>query len=38
MMNATRITKKQWIAEGGLSNPKLFRKMVGGAWSYWRLA
>jgi hypothetical protein len=32
-----RIPKKEWIALGGLANPSLFRKMLGGAWTYWRV-
>lgn len=30
-----RVSKKYWSSQGGLSNPRLFRKMVGRAWTYW---
>ena len=33
-----RIPKKEWQRLGGLANPRLYRKEMGGAWSYWRLA
>lgn len=36
-MNKTRISKRDFYKEGGLSNPRLFRKMLGGAWSYWKV-
>lgn len=31
-----RITRREFYADGGLSNPALFRRMSGGAWTYWR--
>jgi hypothetical protein len=32
-----RITKLQWYAAGGLSNPKLYRRMsASGVWLYYR--
>ena len=34
----TRIRKGTFIAHGGLSNPKLFRRMRGGIWTYWRIS
>lgn len=30
-----RITKREWIALGGLSNNRLFRKSRKGWWTYW---
>lgn len=30
------ITKAVFYAECGLANPKFFRKMCRGAWTYWR--
>ena len=33
----TRITKREWIALGGLQNSRLFRRMRGGAWQYFML-
>lgn len=38
MKHATQITKREFVADGGLSNPKLARKGRAGGWSYWRLA
>jgi len=35
-MTYKRISKKQFYADGGFSNPKLFRKMRGSAWTYWK--
>lgn len=32
-----RMPKKEWIALGGFANRNLFRKMRGGAWTYWRV-
>ncbi len=32
-----RITQVQWMILGGLSNPKLYRRMVGGQWCYWQV-
>lgn len=32
----TRISKRTFQAEGGLANPRLFRRMRSGAWTYWR--
>jgi hypothetical protein len=37
-MNKTRISKRDFYARGGLSSPRLFRKMVSGSWSYWSAA
>jgi len=32
-----RITKLEWMLSGGLSNPRLFRRMgASGAWQYYR--
>lgn len=33
-----RITKQEFYAAGGFSNPQLFRKRIGKQWTYWRLA
>lgn len=36
-MNKERITKNQWLALGGLSNPRLSRKQSKrGGWQYYR--
>lgn len=32
-----RISKSEWRAEGGLSNPRLYRRGNGIHWTYWRL-
>lgn len=29
-----QITKREWIALGGLANTRLFRRMRSGAWRY----
>jgi hypothetical protein len=34
---ALQISKREWIALGGLSNPNLFRKGTRSGWSYWML-
>lgn len=34
-MNKARISKGAFYRGGGFSNPRLFRKMWGGAWTYW---
>ena len=31
----TRLSKEQFYANGGFSNPRQFRKMIGGVWTYW---
>ncbi len=33
----TKISKKEFYAIGGFSNPKLFRKMIGNNWKYWSM-
>jgi hypothetical protein len=33
----TRITKREWIALGGCSNTRLFRRQRRGAWQYFML-
>lgn len=33
----TRIPKRTFYAYGGLANPRHFRKMVRGSWTYWRM-
>lgn len=39
MHAVTRITKREWVAYGGLSNPNLSRKqMNNGRWQYYRVA
>jgi hypothetical protein len=36
MKNGTqKISKREWYARGGFSNPDLFRRMRGGSWSYY---
>lgn len=37
MASGARITKAEWQRLGGLSNPKLYRRMVGGKWQYYKL-
>lgn len=37
-MNRTRISKREFYLNGGLANTKNFRRMRGGAWTYWRLS
>lgn len=32
-----RITLAQWRTAGGLRNPRLFRRMIGRSWTYWRI-
>lgn len=31
-----KISKAEFYGSGGFSNPKLFRKMTGERWSYYR--
>lgn len=31
-----KITKHQFYAWGGVSNPELYRRMSGGRWKYFR--
>ncbi len=31
-----QITKAEYFKLGGETNPKLFRTMKGGRWTYWR--
>lgn len=38
MQFKTKINRTTFYKEGGLSNPALFRKMIGGVWTYWRLS
>lgn len=33
----TKISKRDFYELGGLANPRLFRKMRGGAWTYWEI-
>lgn len=35
MIGAKRISKADFYGYGGFANPRLFRKMRGGAWTYW---
>lgn len=35
MTGHTRVTKRQWYAAGALSNPRCWRRQVGGAWHYY---
>lgn len=30
-----RLTKRAWVAAGGLQNPRLFRRKRGAGWTYW---
>lgn len=32
-----RISKREFISLGGLAHPRLYRKQMGHAWSYWRI-
>jgi hypothetical protein len=36
-MGYLRISKRTWTRNGGLANPQLFRRMRGGAWTYWSM-
>lgn len=35
MMFCFRMTRRVFYANGGFANPRQFRKMRGGAWTYW---
>lgn len=35
MLNAARISKKDFYARGGFANPKQYRKMLGNSWAYY---
>ena len=37
MTEKIRVSKISFYLHGGLSNRNQFRKMIGGAWTYWRL-
>ena len=37
-MEYTKITRKSFYLEGGLSNPHLVRVTRGGSWAYYRRA
>ena len=32
-----RVSKRSFYHYGGLANPNQYRKMWGGAWTYWRI-
>lgn len=32
---SARIRKRTWYLNGGFSNPRQYRRMVGGVWTYW---
>lgn len=32
-----QITKESFYRGGGFSNPRQFRKMQGGEWTYWEI-
>ena len=32
-----RLPKAEFYQRGGLANPHLFRRMRGGAWTYWEI-
>lgn len=32
-----RISKRAFYNDGGFSNPRHFRKMCSGSWTYWEL-
>ena len=34
ILQAARVSKRVWYANGGFSNPRCFRRMRGGAWQY----
>lgn len=36
-MGCVRIDKRTWRDLGGCANPNLFRKMVSGRWTYWKI-
>jgi hypothetical protein len=38
MVGYTKITKKQFYALGGFSNPALVRKQAGKVWAYYQKA
>lgn len=38
MIGYTRITKSQFYKMGAFSNPRLVRKELSKAWSYWQRA
>lgn len=37
MLNSMRIGKGEFYANGGFAHPRQYRKMRGGAWTYWRM-
>jgi hypothetical protein len=38
MIGYTRITKEQFYAKGGFSNPRLVRREESGSWAYYERA
>ena len=36
-MGYARISKGTWARYGGLENPRLFRRMRSGVWTYWSM-
>ncbi len=36
MIGATKISKGEFYAKGGFSNPRLYRKQRGRSWVYYR--
>jgi hypothetical protein len=34
---AVKISKREFYDMGGFANPKLYRKMVGGAWNHFKI-
>lgn len=37
MISPTQISKREFYLQGGFTNHKLFRKMRGKVWTYWRV-
>ena len=37
MTERTKISRRSFYANGGLSNPRHFRKGTRSGWTYWRL-
>lgn len=38
MMGAARVSKRDFYLNGGFANTQQFRRMRGGAWTYWWIA
>ena len=35
MIHKVRTSKRNWYLNGGFANPDNYRRMRGGAWTYW---